>query len=312
MDAITLLKDDHRSLERLFKRYEQAGDRAFVEKRALVDRIIEELSRHAAIEEQLFYPVARATVPGTDDIALESLEEHHIVKWVLSELERMDPTDERFDAKVTVLIENVRHHVEEESEFFPKVRDELGRMLEGGVNGCPVLDSQPPGAHPRAEYYINFQDPAGPPLESPLVVDGHEWLKIGWEGYDAGAGYGWSGPFIGDPSIMLYQYLSDAPVSELSRSIIYNDYGRTDTFNWDIENGRYEVTVSIGFDGRDYAMQRVVVEGQALFDPGVTTPAAPYVTGSVTVDVTDGNVTLEAGQTDEYTMLNWMSIVPVQ
>jgi hemerythrin superfamily protein len=128
MDAITLLKNDHKTVEQLFKRFEKAGDRAFVEKRALVDRIIEELSKHAAIEEQLFYPVARATVPDTDDIALESLEEHHIVKWVLSELEDMSPEDERFDAKVTVLIENVRHHVdEEESELFPKVRDELGR-----------------------------------------------------------------------------------------------------------------------------------------------------------------------------------------
>ena len=128
MDAITLLRNDHKTVEQLFKRFEKAGDSALVEKRQIVDRIIEELSIHAAIEEQLFYPVARATVPGTEDIALESLEEHHIVKWVLSELDGMDPADERFDAKVTVLIENVRHHVEEEeSDFFPKVRDELGR-----------------------------------------------------------------------------------------------------------------------------------------------------------------------------------------
>lgn len=150
MDAITLLKDDHRSLERLFKRFEQAGDRAFVEKRALVDRIIEELSRHAAIEEQLFYPVARATVPDTDDITLESLEEHHIVKWVLSELERMDPTDERFDAKVTVLIENVRHHVEEEeTEFFPKVRDELGRNALGDLGDTMAKFKEVAPTHPH-------------------------------------------------------------------------------------------------------------------------------------------------------------------
>ncbi len=58
----------------------------YVQKREIVDRIIEELSVHAAIEELVFYPVARATVPGTEDIALESLEEHHIVKWLLSEL----------------------------------------------------------------------------------------------------------------------------------------------------------------------------------------------------------------------------------
>ena len=119
--------NDHKTVEQLFKRFEKAGDRALVAKREIVDRILEELSIHATIEEQYFYPVARATVPGTEDIVLESLEEHHIVKWVLSELDGMDPADERFDAKVTVLIENVRHHVEEEeSEFFPKVRDELG------------------------------------------------------------------------------------------------------------------------------------------------------------------------------------------
>ena len=72
--------------------------------------------------------MSRATVADTEDVALESMEEHHVVKWLLSELEDMDPRHERFDAKTTVLIENVRHHVEEEEEeFFPKVRDELGR-----------------------------------------------------------------------------------------------------------------------------------------------------------------------------------------
>src|SRR5215218_3944669 len=128
MDAITLLKNDHQDVEKLFKRFEKAGDEAHTEKRDIVDRIIEALSKHAVIEEQLFYPVSRATVPGTEDIALESMEEHHVVKWLLSELDGMSPEHERFDAKVTVLIENVRHHVEEEEEeFFPKVRDELGR-----------------------------------------------------------------------------------------------------------------------------------------------------------------------------------------
>lgn len=76
MDAITLLKDDHKTVSALFRRFEKAGDRAVVERREVVDRIIEELSIHAAIEEQLFYPVARATVPDTGDLALESLE-----KW---------------------------------------------------------------------------------------------------------------------------------------------------------------------------------------------------------------------------------------
>src|SRR6478736_1355883 len=153
MDAITLLKNDHRSVEKLFKRFEHAGEKAYAEKRKLVDRIIEELSQHAAIEEQVFYPVARATVPKTEDIALESLEEHHIVKWVLSELETMPPEDERFDAKVSVLIENVRHHVkEEEGDFFPMVRAELGRnaLSDLGDAMAKAKKLAPTNPHPRS------------------------------------------------------------------------------------------------------------------------------------------------------------------
>ena len=190
------------------------------------------------------------------------------------------------------------------------LRDELGYYLEGKRDGCPLLDSKPPGAHPRAEYYINFQDPAGEPTANPLIVNGHTWQKIGWEAYDSKKGYGWSGPYIGDASIMLYQYLSDAPVDELQKSVIYDDYGRTDTFTWDIENGQYEVTVSIGWYDHDYLKNKVFIEGQPLFDSVATTTAEPYKVASVTVDVTDGNITMEAGQKDEYTMLNWLSIVP--
>jgi hemerythrin-like domain-containing protein len=150
MDAISMLKEDHKTVEALFKRFEKAGDRAHVEKRAVVDRIIEELSKHAAVEEQLFYPVVRATVPQTEDIALESLEEHHIVKWVLSELDTMAPEDERFDAKVTVLIENVRHHVkEEEAEFFPMVRDELGRNALGDLGDAMAVAKKAAPTHPH-------------------------------------------------------------------------------------------------------------------------------------------------------------------
>ena len=162
-DAITLLKEDHKAVEQLFKRFENAGSRAYVEKRAIVDRISEALSVHASIEEQLFYPVVRATVPDTEQIALESLEEHHIVKWVLSELDAMSPEDERFDAKVTVLIENVRHHVkEEELEFFPIVRHELGRnsLSELGETMAAAKKTAPTHPHPRS--------PDAPPLN--LVV----------------------------------------------------------------------------------------------------------------------------------------------
>jgi len=191
------------------------------------------------------------------------------------------------------------------------LRDQLGLFLEGKANGCPALDAKPPGAHPRAAYYINFQDPQGEPSANPLIVDGHEWLKIGWEAYDAKSGYGWSGPYVGDASIMLYKYLSGASANDLQKSIIYDDYGRTDTFNWDIEGGKYNVTVSIGWEGKTYSKNKVIVEGAPLFDSVETSPATPYLVKSVAVDIADGNLTLEVGQLDEYTMLNWMSVEPL-
>ncbi|MCW2893969.1 MAG: hypothetical protein JWO75_3458 [Actinomycetia bacterium] len=130
MDAITLLKEDHKTVESLFKKFEQAGARAVKTKRQLADQMIRELTTHAYIEETLFYPAARKAAPGTADHVLESIEEHHVVVWMLSELARMDPADERFTAKVTVLIENVRHHVkEEEQDWFPQVRKAMGSKV---------------------------------------------------------------------------------------------------------------------------------------------------------------------------------------
>lgn len=127
-DAIVLLKDDHKTVEKIFKQFEKADENALQEKRKLVDSMIEELTVHTYIEEEIFYPAARAAAPDTKDHVLESVEEHHVVVWLLSELAGMDPSDETFDAKVTVLTENVRHHVEEEEEeWFPEVRKAMGR-----------------------------------------------------------------------------------------------------------------------------------------------------------------------------------------
>ena len=127
-DAIALLKADHRTVEKLFRDFERSGDTAYKTRRKLVDKMISELSVHAAIEEQFLYPAARREAPGLDSDVLEAMEEHHVVKWLLSELQHTDPTDERFAPKVTVLIENVRHHVhEEEHELFPALRDAMGR-----------------------------------------------------------------------------------------------------------------------------------------------------------------------------------------
>jgi hemerythrin superfamily protein len=152
MDAITLLRNDHRAVEKLFKAYEKAGDGARATKRRTVEAIVRELSVHAAIEELVFYPAVRAEVEGTRDTVLESMEEHHVVKWLLSEIDGLAPDHERFDAKVSVLVENVRHHVkEEESELFPAVRAALGRkrLAEIGTALEKAKKTAPTRPHPR-------------------------------------------------------------------------------------------------------------------------------------------------------------------
>jgi hemerythrin superfamily protein len=153
VDAIAVLKQDHRTVEHLFSRFEKAGETAHRAKRQLVDSIIEELSRHAAIEELVFYPAVRSEVDDLKADVLEALEEHHVVKWLLHELEDLDPSDERFDAKVTVMMENVRHHVkEEEHELFPDVRGQMSRrrLLEIGDELRAAKPRVPTRPHPQA------------------------------------------------------------------------------------------------------------------------------------------------------------------
>ena len=127
-DAIVVLKNDHREIRSVFKRFEDAGPQAHQTMGKLVDRMVELLTVHTYIENEVMYPRVRELVPELEDDVLESYEEHHVADLLVMELAAMSATDERFRAKTTVLIENVRHHIdEEEQEWFPKVRDGLGR-----------------------------------------------------------------------------------------------------------------------------------------------------------------------------------------
>jgi hypothetical protein len=88
------------------------------------------------------YPRVRALLPEVEDDVLESYEEHHVADVLVMELSAMKPSDERFDAKTTVLIESVEHHMtEEEDEWFPKVRDGLGRKQLQAI-GAEMIDKR--------------------------------------------------------------------------------------------------------------------------------------------------------------------------
>jgi len=127
-DAIVILKADHKTIKKLFREFQNAGDGAAEAKGRIVKRIIEELTVHTYLENEVMYPEVRKLLPDLEDDVLESYEEHHVADVLCIELFAMDASDERFDAKTTVLIENVTHHIdEEEQDWFPKVREGLGR-----------------------------------------------------------------------------------------------------------------------------------------------------------------------------------------
>jgi hemerythrin-like domain-containing protein len=151
-DAIVLLKQDHKAVLKLFREFEAAGERATKRKGQIVDKIVELLTVHTYIENEVMYPRVRELLPDLEDDVLESYEEHHVADVLCIELSLMSPEHEHFDAKTTVLIENVRHHIdEEESEWFPKVREglgrnqlrELGEELEAAKQRAPHKPAQP-------------------------------------------------------------------------------------------------------------------------------------------------------------------------
>lgn len=137
-DAIALLTADHKEVQKLFKQYEKlAEDEAPAdERKALAAEICLNLIVHAQIEEELFYPAARAAMPDDDDLLDEAEVEHASAKQLMAEIAEMQPDDKLYDAKVIVLGEYVNHHVkEEEGEMFPKAKKsdmdlaDLGQQL---------------------------------------------------------------------------------------------------------------------------------------------------------------------------------------
>ena len=119
-DAITLLKQDHQEVKQLFTRFERANGES--EKERLAEKICNELKLHTRLEEEMFYPAVREAIRDAD-LVNEAEVEHASAKDLINQIEAASPSDERYDALVTVLAEYVRHHIkEEENEMFPKVR----------------------------------------------------------------------------------------------------------------------------------------------------------------------------------------------
>jgi hemerythrin superfamily protein len=113
-DVIALIKADHATVDRLFRRYKGLTARSVKSRRTVADRVIKELSVHAAVEEDVLYPVARTTVPKGAELVTEALDEHRSLKEALAALEKCPPDDPAFDDLMTDIEKEVRHHVKEE------------------------------------------------------------------------------------------------------------------------------------------------------------------------------------------------------
>lgn len=150
-DAIVILRNDHKEVRALFREFEKDSTTK-ARKGAIVRKVVQLLTAHTYIENEVMYPAVRRLLPELEQDVLESYEEHHVADVLVMELSTMGPKDERFEAKTTVLIENVRHHMdEEESDWFPKVRaglsrtalQELGAELLAAKKRAPKSPAQP-------------------------------------------------------------------------------------------------------------------------------------------------------------------------
>lgn len=119
-EATKLLRADHKLVSTLFDQYESS--RSKEKKKALIEQICQELTIHAQIEEEIFYPKVQVALKD-HELVPEAKVEHETLKHLIGQLEEGEPGDEDFDAKVKVLSEYVKHHVrEEQREIFPKVQ----------------------------------------------------------------------------------------------------------------------------------------------------------------------------------------------
>ena len=128
MDALLLLKSDHDVVRELFDQFKQAKEAEDTGRMGeLQEKIFSELEVHTSIEEEVFYPAAEEVGGEAQELVNEGIEEHHVVEVLMGEIRDLTPDDDAWVAKMTVLIENVEHHAEEEEEeLFPQLRKAFG------------------------------------------------------------------------------------------------------------------------------------------------------------------------------------------
>lgn len=208
------------------------------------------------------------------------------------------------------------------SEFVSNLRRLIGLRIGGEISSIPDID--PPIEHPRSQgppaaLYVNFQDPLAEPattftqdtwgtgyVHRYVTYAGHDYLQVGTEQYAAAAGLGWRDDTT---HFMTFRDPWGSETDERMITSVYDDYADNPAvFEIDIPNGNYVVTVAVGTPRTERLHNRVIVEGVTFIDDE---PSSMFLVRSAQVTVDDRRLTLETGLRDEYTMLDYLDIVPV-
>ena len=200
------------------------------------------------------------------------------------------------------------------STFIYNLRKFIGQKLGGEIADIP--DLSPPSAHPRSDslpgnYYINFQDPAGQPTEDPLIVNGHNYMKIGDSLYEPTVGYGWiKAAEVPDTDFFPYwdQWIESEPKELLGSSVI-DSWGRHDVFEFDLPNGTYNVTACAGSRSSP-RYQNIVIEGVPFMNDELTNNE--WITRTKEVTVRDKKLTMVMGKYERIGYINYLNIEVVE
>lgn len=220
------------------------------------------------------------------------------------------------DTQVDKIISGLTSYTRD-AEFMYNLRRLIG--LKNGGEIASVPDINPETGHWRSQgaagkYYINFQDPSGlPTTTSTDTKEGLEYkyyshentnyLQVGTNNYDENLGYGWYAP--NDVNWMMRYDEWFEGTNDLQKSYIYSDWGRKATFEFDLPNGTYEVTASVGKRGT-YNNHTLLIEGIEFFNQASTNNEC--ITSTKNVTIADKRLTMEMGDGSEYTILNYLKI----
>ena len=289
-----------------------------IENQGIHQRIIPWVSWHYRVTGWAYYDADRyfnGKYPGIRaELLREGIEDYEYLYLANSkahpEIQKLNDVDDLVNSVAAGLTSWTK-----DPDALMKLRNELGLYLEGSRDSIPILESDS-GVRNRGSYYINFQDPKGEPKNNPLIIDGKTYLKIGWQEYNSKDGYGWYGENVTKSSIVKYAYVNNDYANELQRSIVYDDYGRDNLFEFDLGNGKYRVTVGAGFPDKAYPNDphNITIEGQKIVDEVILTKDKSLIEEEVIIDLKDGKLSLEMGGRSElngnwsYTFLSYLKI----